>query len=247
MSQEDNQDHTQEKAEFIFSQKKVSSEIQKRVINLGKEIVQELELEPGVDTLSKWMAYYISEQIVIAENSTGEDEERAKQKCFDTILKLWVRRGHLPDGSRPFEDFEQIFHVLKKIDPEDNTASFYQLKDFKNVKEEKDLESEVEFWINKVELINNSAKILLRFCLAQAFENAKNKNVQSWLENSIDSAPTYDLKSVKILERFYEEFNQQETEADKEKKKLKALLEDSEVLLENLQELREEIKAELKS
>jgi len=214
---------------------------------LGKEIVQELELEPGVDTLSKWMAYYISEQIVFAENSTGEEKEEAQKKCFDTILKLWERRAHLPDGSRPFEDFEQVFHVLKKIDPENNMTSFYQLQDFNKVEEEEELESEVEFWINKVESINDSAKILLRFCLAQAFYNAKNKNIQNWLKNSIGSENKYDIKSVKILERFYEEFDQQEAVGNKEQKELKSLLGDIEVLLENIQELRRGIKAELGS
>lgn len=225
----------------------MSSEIQKRAIKLGKELVKELELDQGVDTLSKWMAHYISEQIAVAKNATGEKQIKAKEKCFDTILKLWERRAYLPNGSRPFEEFEQVFQVLKKIDPEDNTTSFFQLKDFKKVEEEEKLESKVEYWVKKVESINDSAKVLLRFCLAQAFENTKKQNVKNWLENSIDSVPTYDLNSVKILEHFYEEFNEQETESEKEEKKLKVLLKDIEVILENLQDLHDGIKANLES
>ena len=48
-------------AKFISSQQMVSSEIQERAISLGKALVQELELEPGVDTLSRWMAHYVAE------------------------------------------------------------------------------------------------------------------------------------------------------------------------------------------
>jgi len=33
-----------------------SSEIRKRIINLGKVLVEELNLDPGVDTLARWMA-----------------------------------------------------------------------------------------------------------------------------------------------------------------------------------------------
>lgn len=225
----------------------MNSEIQKRAINLGKRIVQELELEPGIDTLSKWMAHYISEQIAIAENATGEESAKAKQKCYDTILKLWERRAQMPDGNRPLEEFEHIFDVLKKIDPENNKRSFYQPKDFAKVKEEEDIVSEVEFWTDKVESINDATRMLLRFCLGQAFENAKNQNVQKWLKNSIGSVPTYDLQSVNTLKRVYEEFNEQETDDNEEDRRLKALLKDCGVILENIQELQKELKAKIEN
>ncbi|MCW9706276.1 hypothetical protein [Fodinibius salsisoli] len=197
---------------------------------MGKELVQELELQSGVDTLSKWMAHYISEQIVIAENATGEEEIKAKEKCFDTILKLWERRGHLPNGSRPFEDFEQIFHVLKKIDPKGDPRPFHQLKDFDKVKEE-ELDSEVKYWINKVELINSYTRKLLRFCLAKAYEKSKNGSVNVWLENSIDSVPGYDIKSLDRLKNFYEEEDDSKT-----------ILDEFDKFLEGVEDIRNKIK-----
>lgn len=220
----------------------MNSEIQKRAINLGKELVEELELEPGVDTLSKWMAHYISEQIAIAEKATGEEQIKAKEKCFDTILKVWERRAHLPNGSRPFEDFEQIFHVLEKIAPKDNPKLFHQLKDLDKVKDDEELDTEVDYWIDKVELINNSTKKLLRFCLKQAYENAKGEEVKKYLQNSIDSAPGYDIKSLNTLERFYEEFDSQESSSSDENDKGKTVLADFDKFLEGVKDIRDRIK-----
>lgn len=57
------------------------SEIQKRTMNLGKALVKELNLDPGVDTTARWMAHYIAEQIERAENSTGA-EKRSGRTLF---------------------------------------------------------------------------------------------------------------------------------------------------------------------
>ena len=54
-------------AGFLSSQQMENSEIQKRIINLGKALVEEIGLDPGVDTLARWMAHYIAEQMEIAE------------------------------------------------------------------------------------------------------------------------------------------------------------------------------------
>ena len=50
---------------------------------------RELGLDPGVDTLARWIAHYIAEQMEVAGNATGEDKLTAERRCFDAILKLW--------------------------------------------------------------------------------------------------------------------------------------------------------------
>jgi len=50
-----------------------SSGMQKRIINLGKALVEELGLDTGVDTLARWMAHYIAEQMEIAKNAKGTE------------------------------------------------------------------------------------------------------------------------------------------------------------------------------
>ncbi len=80
-------------AKFISSHKTDDSEMKEQVISLGKALVKELELEPGVDTLARWMAHYIAEQIAIAENATDDKKVEAESRCFETILKLWQHRS----------------------------------------------------------------------------------------------------------------------------------------------------------
>ena len=79
--------------------------MRKRIINLGKALVGELGLDPGVDTLARWMAHYTAEQMTIAETATDNDKIKAEQHCFETILKLWQHRSTLADGRGPFESF----------------------------------------------------------------------------------------------------------------------------------------------
>ena len=59
------------------------------VLALGKKIVDELDADRPVDTLSRWMAHYIAEKIEDAETATDESRDRKMSECSDAILKLW--------------------------------------------------------------------------------------------------------------------------------------------------------------
>ena len=97
-----------------------------RAISLGNEIVKELKLEPGGNTLSRWMAHYIAEKIAASENMEGAEKSDAELKCFETILSLWQHLSAFPDGRRPFESFEPIFRALGCLDPESTDPFYFQ-------------------------------------------------------------------------------------------------------------------------
>lgn len=80
----------------------------KDVLDLGRALVEELSLDPGVDTLSRWMAHYIAELIEDTNTAKVEDRPAKLVKCADAILDLWERRHQLPNGKRPFEDWEPV-------------------------------------------------------------------------------------------------------------------------------------------
>ena len=98
----------------------------KDVLDLGCALVNELNLDPGVDTLSRWMAHYIAELIGEAKTAKIEDRPAKLAKCADAILKLWDHRHQLADGKRPFEDLEPIMRALASLDPEDNTPRYFR-------------------------------------------------------------------------------------------------------------------------
>ena len=155
-----------------------------QVISLGKRLVQELGLEPGVDTLSKWMAHYVAEQITTAENATGDAKAGAEQRCFETVLKLWERRSLLPNGRRPFESFERIFRALDHIDPEKPRSCYFDDLYFHESKADKtsqDRGDAVQSWVDTALAVDRAARVLIEFAFTQAARNAADEKTKAWI------------------------------------------------------------------
>ncbi|MUL35409.1 hypothetical protein [Gloeocapsopsis dulcis] len=166
----------------------VSSETQKRAISLGKALVQELGLETGVDTLSRWMAHYVAEQIALAENAISDEKSEAEQRCFETVLKLWERRSSLPNDRYPFKSFEPIFKALNRIDPDNSQSYYFDDSRFQatanNNDTSKSQTNEVQSWINIALGIDRAARVLIDFALKQAACNAADEKTIAWIENA---------------------------------------------------------------
>ncbi|MBU5671748.1 hypothetical protein [Paenibacillus brevis] len=149
-------------------------------MNLGKALVKELNLDPGVDTTARWMAHYIAEQIERAENSTGAEKKEAEERCFEAILKLWNHRLTFPSGSRPFENFEPILRALTRLDPENDRHFF-----FENRRDAKDgIPEEVQKWLDVANGIDEAVRVWLKYVFEQATLAATDDSTIEWLENS---------------------------------------------------------------
>ena len=163
----------------------------KGMLDLGCALVKELDLDPGVDTLSRWMAHYIAELIDEAETAKAEDRPAKLAKCADAILKLWDHRHQLPGGKRPFEDLEPIMRALESLDPADDTPRFFRAQRMA-INETKESNETVK-WLKLADGLDYSAKSLIRYCLTQAAQTAIDKS-RPWvalaekagLEDNID-------------------------------------------------------------
>lgn len=193
-----------------------NSELRKRTISLGKALVEELKLNPGVDTLSRWMVHYITEQMTVAEKATGDKKKIAEQRCFETILKLWQHRSALPNGHRPFERFEPIFSALARLDP-DNPQSYYY-PCFNTTHSENDEISkepnEVLQWIDLANAIDRSARILIEYIFHQASLIAIDEKTINWLINTIGNSPNDDVSIVVRLMNAYEDCDEEANTSD---------------------------------
>jgi hypothetical protein len=69
-------------------------------VTLGQTIVRELHLEASVDTLGRWMAHYLAELLAEAERP-GPQQDAARRRCSDFVLKLWEKRAAWPTGWPP--------------------------------------------------------------------------------------------------------------------------------------------------
>jgi len=101
------------------------SKAQLKIINLGRAIVNELNLDPGVDTLSKWMAHYVGEKIELVEKSSGKKKEQAQKECVEIILNLWEHRWSIPQGKSFLINFEPLLETIEKLDPNKKLPFFF--------------------------------------------------------------------------------------------------------------------------
>ena len=229
-----------------------SSEIQKRIINLGKALVKELDLDPGVDTLARWMAHYIAEQMEIAENATGDDKIEAKQHCLETILKLWKYRSSLPNRQRPFESFEPIFRALARLDPENTTPYFYSNPDYRSSEPNDSGEDsdKVQLWLDIARGIDQAARVWLEFVFHQAALNATDEKTISWLENAVGLPDNDDVSLIVRLIHAKSENESEETaerEQQAKQEKLKSRIKQLDSFIDFNQILRAEFVTEFET
>ncbi|MGE7981832.1 hypothetical protein [Solibacillus sp. NPDC093137] len=163
---------------FLFSQEMENLEIQKNIMNLGRMLAKELDLDPGVDTLARWMAHYIAEQIILVEKKSGEEKKLVEEQCLDMILKLWSHRARFPNGVRPFENFESIFNTLSRLNPESKESFFFNNKYIK----EKEFSKEVQDWLDIANEIDKIARVWIKFALNQAALDASDESTSEWLK-----------------------------------------------------------------
>lgn len=195
----------------------VPSEIQKRTIRLGKAFVKQLSSDPTADIFSRWIAFYIAEQMTIAKKAKGKNKAEAEQKCFEAILKLWEHRSHLPVGVRPFKNFDSIFRALERLDPENSTPYFYSHPHSSDKDNSDEIADGVQEWIDIARGIDQAARVWLEYIFQQAALSAADEETISWLVNSVGSSK---LEDTSIVFRLIGLGNESDSEgiAEEEKK-----------------------------
>ncbi|MBK8566862.1 MAG: hypothetical protein IPN76_26915 [Saprospiraceae bacterium] len=146
---------------------------EEEIIKLGKKIVNELQLEPSVNTLGRWMSHYVAELILQVENSNSDAERETRQKeCFDTILELWKNRQHLPDISTPLGGLKPFIDLLNKLNEDEHPFSF-----FRELIEMRDEGS----WTALINSLKMSSENIIRICLLSQVSTELLHKKQEWL------------------------------------------------------------------
>ena len=170
------------------------------VLQLGKKIVKELNEHEKVGTLERWMAHYIASKIEAAESSTDETRSEKESDCCEEILKLWAFRNMLPDGKRPFENFESIFRTLESLDLESSNFRYFP-RIQTAASQDSDGESESDAsWLKIAASLDETARILIRHCLTLAVKDAADKS-KDWIElaESISEEKEPDVLTIQFL------------------------------------------------
>lgn len=194
-----------------------ASETQKRAIRLAKILIKELGEQSEGDTLSRWMAHYIAEQITLAKRENGAAKAQTEQHVFAAIIKLWQHRSFLPRGARPFADFDSIFKTLEQLDPE--TSSPFYFADFEPEERNSKNSPQIEDWLKRIRDIDMGARISLEYALHQAALYAADEKTQEWLENALGPFDRGDIPIIikVVYEKSAEDPSELEVKVRREK------------------------------
>jgi len=176
-------------------------ETQERVISLGKKLLASLKKDEA-DEITSWIINYLAEKIDLAESGS----EEAKNSCVEVILKLWERRTTLPNGTRPFEDFEPVFKALESLSPESHVPRYYHQTD----KDKPDEIGESEKWIEIAKRLDDTARTLITFMFGQAVLSACSEETKEWI-NILSGA--INSNEIELILRYRDEKKPDEVEA----------------------------------
>lgn len=123
------------------------------------------------------MAHSIAELIHDAEATDATDRPRKLARCSDSILALWRHRHELPKGKRPFEDLGPIMRTLESLDPDDSTPRYFRGQ---RIAADEEQDVEVANWLKVADSLDDSARILIGYCLTRAAGAAVDKS-KEWV------------------------------------------------------------------
>lgn len=84
---------------------------------LGRLIVDQLNLDPGVDTLGRWMAHHVAE-LLTAVNAAPTDKLRRERQneAVRAIIRLWAHRSTYENRVNPLTELKPIIQVIRTLD-----------------------------------------------------------------------------------------------------------------------------------
>jgi hypothetical protein len=187
--------------------------VQQKIIELGKKIVKELELDPGVDTISKWMSHYLAERIELAKTLKGVKKKNADKECVEIILKLWDRRWLIPNKKPFFSDFEPLMKTLEKLNPDRETPFFYNsiIQDgFYDEDEKAKTHFEMALKIDKI------ARSIIFDLLSQAVNELEiSEGREEILRKSIESIDSLESRIITITSDHNKLFKSEDKEVER--------------------------------
>ena len=168
------------------------------VVALGKKLVAELGLGDSVDTLGRWMAHHVAELMEEAKAATGDDKLAKQALLREAILALWAHRFELPNGKRPFGEFEPILRALSSLDPESQSPRYFSRS--RSPDNESDESKKTRDWIELAGRFDDISKILIDYCLTQAADEALDKS-KEWVKLAREAGmeDSFDLITIRFF------------------------------------------------
>jgi hypothetical protein len=101
----------------------------KDVLALGRQIVNELQLDTRGSVAARWLAHHVAELIQLADSSEGPAQLAAQERAVTAILRLWAQRRDVPADIDPLNGYRRAIEVLGSFASDSNPWSRYHGRD----------------------------------------------------------------------------------------------------------------------
>jgi len=91
-------------------------------LELGKAIASALD---DTDTLGRWMAHYLAEQLDALDALQGAELAQAESEVADLIIRLWRHRRSLPTRSSALAAVDSVERAIARLDPDRPMWGYY--------------------------------------------------------------------------------------------------------------------------
>ena len=197
------------------------SEQHKKIVELGKRIVQELELDQSCDTLGRWMAHHLAQLIAEAEQGPEDAASAAQLECRAAIFELWEHILSVPTATRPFRELEPVIETIRALNP-DERIYFYQTR-AQEVADNSDLPESAKDWLKLSRGIDHSARLLIQMCFDRIAKETSGKLKE--LIELASHAGARDLPIVRVIHQLEDQRASRERSVEEEREKLLERLE----------------------
>lgn len=210
------------------------------LIELGKKLVQEFNLEDRTDTLSQWLLHYLAELFEQYNLSTSPEEKRiAALEIKDTIFKLWEFRYKHSHPKSSFKNIELLISTLKKLNLDNDDVFYTGLSNFRNAGKTTD-QTSPQYWYNYALKIDKTSRLLIRNCILKGYELNETDNQEiAELIRKIEGFDAYE----NLFNKFYGDQSSQDHEHETIKNNISKIDE----LISALTELKNAYEEKLKS
>lgn len=211
---------------------------QEAVIELGKKLVKELKLEPGVDTLGKWMAHYVAELMEKARKAKPPEKEKLQKECFETILTLWEHRYESSRVKAPLSDLGPLIKILESFKDNHIEMPLFKIREPETV---------TPSWQGFVDTVKNNSRDILKLCMYASVSEKVLTKPQEWLKNHESLLSQEEVSFLKALNDIINDthifYVDNHNHADKVKLKELDSKERYEAIFNRIEELFEESKS----
>lgn len=167
------------------------------VIALGKRLVEELGMEPGVDTLGRWMAHYIAELIKKAEETDDPGiRSESQEKCCETILKLWEHRAVLPCGAGPLVNLRGVLQAIENLRGQRAPWSLFSTEEAERIGGP---------WIWFAKVVEDIGLRMCRIAALTAIAEASLGKEKRWLQEHKEMLSEEEIKIIQALDSWLSE------------------------------------------